>query len=57
MLRKSVVKNFWILMSVEAHELTMVIEDKQGERMVIFAMLVTESETIRDPYLLKSDWT
>ena len=57
MLRKSVVKNFWILMSVEAHELAMEIGDEQGDRMVISAKLVTEGKTIRDPYSLKSIWT
>ena len=52
-------KNFGILTSVEAHELLLAIEiwDKQGDQMSISAKLVTESETIRDPYSLKSDWT
>ena len=56
-LRISVAKNFWILMSVEAHELAMEIWDEQGDQMGISAKLVTESETIPDPYSLKSDWT
>ena len=44
-------------MSVLAHELAIEIWDDQGDQMGISAKLVTESETIPDPYSLKSDWT
>ena len=44
-------------MSVEAHELAMEIWNERGNQMGISAQLVRESETIADPYLLKSDWT
>ena len=49
-------EEFWILMSVEAHELAIKIWDEQGDQMGISAKLVTESETIPNPYSLKSDW-
>ena len=60
-LRISVANNFWILispgLSEEARELAIEMWDEQGDQISISAKLVTESETIPDPYSLKSYWT
>ena len=40
-------------MSVEVHELAIEIWDEQRDQMGISAKLVTESETIPDPYSFK----
>ena len=42
---------------VKAHELAIETIDEQGDQMGISAKLVTDDETVPDPYSLKSDWT
>ena len=48
--------NFFCI-SVEARELASKSETSKTRCMGISAMLVTESESIPDPYSLESDWT
>ena len=44
-------------LSVKAHELAIEIIDERVDQMGISEKLVTDDETIPDPYSLKSDWT